>query len=139
MNPMESDQVKYDELSCYTLAHPDPSFIHQHIVDAYAAQHAGSTTKPITLAFALIGLYLHIEKNHTGKEVQLAHMKFAKKRKHWPAFELPNHRGAMTVSDVMEAPPGPVRDEAIEKWCRSVWEAYGESHESVAELVRECY
>ena len=25
----------YHEPSCYTLAHPDPSFIHQHIVDAY--------------------------------------------------------------------------------------------------------
>jgi hypothetical protein len=64
----------YHELSCYTLAHPDPSFIHQHIVDAYTAQHARETTKPIALVFALIGLYLHVEKNFTGRQVQRFHM-----------------------------------------------------------------
>jgi Family of unknown function (DUF5946) len=57
----------YHELSCYTLAHRDPSFIHQYIVDAYTAQHANETTKPIAVVFALIGLYLHIEKNFTGR------------------------------------------------------------------------
>ena len=38
----------------------------QHVVDAYAAQTARASTKPITLAFALVGLYLHLEKNQTG-------------------------------------------------------------------------
>ena len=60
----------YHELSCYTSAHPDPSFIHQHIVDAYTAQHANETTKLIALVFALIGLYLHVEKNFTGRQVR---------------------------------------------------------------------
>ena len=31
---------QFHELSFYTLAHRDPTFIHQHIVDAYTAQHA---------------------------------------------------------------------------------------------------
>jgi hypothetical protein len=46
-------------------------------------------TKPITIIFALIGLYLHLEKNFTGKEVQFAHMKLVKHRKNWPNFKLP--------------------------------------------------
>jgi hypothetical protein len=130
------DQEKYNELSYYTLSHPDPSFIHQHIVDAYAAQNADGNTKPITLAFALIGLYLYIEKNYSGKEVQKAHMQLAKKRKQWPVFDQPQARGALTVSSVLDAPPGPPRDEAIRKWCVSVWEAYRESHTKVIDLVQ---
>ncbi len=56
-----SDQEAYNELSYYTLSHPDPAFIHQNIVDAYTAQHAGQDTKPIAITFALIGLYLSVE------------------------------------------------------------------------------
>ena len=86
----------YHELSYYTLAHPGPSFIHQHIVDAYTAQHANETTKPIAVIFALIGLYLHVEKNFTGRQVQRFHMKLAKIRRQWVRPQLPKERGAST-------------------------------------------
>jgi len=36
---MTNDEL-YNELAHYTLSHPDPSFLHQHVVDAYAAQYA---------------------------------------------------------------------------------------------------
>jgi hypothetical protein len=49
------DQDAYDELQCYTLAHADPSFIHQHVVDAFTVQHADERAKPIALTFAPIG------------------------------------------------------------------------------------
>jgi hypothetical protein len=39
-------------------------------VDAYAAQHATPASKPITTAFALIGLFLFAERGFTGKQVQ---------------------------------------------------------------------
>ena len=48
------DRQAYDELQCYTLAHGDPAFIHQHVVDAWIVQSADDRTKPIGLAFALI-------------------------------------------------------------------------------------
>ena len=35
----------YDELAFYTLAHRSPYFIHQHIVDAFAAQYANDKNK----------------------------------------------------------------------------------------------
>jgi hypothetical protein len=136
MKQERSEQEMFYELSCYTQTHPDPSFIHQHVVDAFAAQHADENTKPITLAFALIGLYLHIEKNFSGKEVQIAHVKLAKHRKQWPKFDLPDFRGNITVYDAVTASKGLKRDEMIYKWCVSVWEAYNESHKKVAELVQ---
>lgn len=56
------------------LSHGDAFFIHQVAVDAYAAQHAGPASKTITIAFALIGLCLLLERGYTGKAVQRAHM-----------------------------------------------------------------
>jgi hypothetical protein len=69
-----TDQEAYDKLSRYTLAHRSPAFIHQHIVDAFTAQHADMETKPIAIVFALVGLYLYVEKNLTGKKIHFAHM-----------------------------------------------------------------
>jgi hypothetical protein len=133
---MNSDQEDYYELSYYTLGHPDPSFVHQYIVDAYTAEQANENTKPIALTFALIGLYLHLEKNYTGKEVQRAHMQLAKAKRQWPMFELPKQRGNITVSDVIATPPGSQRDEMIQKWCVAVWETYRASHDQVATLIQ---
>ena len=135
MNQDKSEQEEYNELSYYTLAHVSPDFIHQHIVDVYAAQTADENTKPIKLAFALIGLYLFLEKNYSGKEVQQAHAHLAKQRKQWPMFDLPTFRGEITVSDVVNVPPGEKRDEMIRRWCVSVWQAFSKSHKKIAGLV----
>jgi Family of unknown function (DUF5946) len=133
---MPTDEELYNELAYYTLAHPDPAFIHQLLVDAYTAQHAGATTKPIAITFALIGLYLVVEKNFTGKQVQRVHMQLARSRKVWPAFRLPSDRGLMTVADVASAPPGAERDAAIHRWCAAVWDTWRGSREPIAELLR---
>ena len=127
----------YHNLSYYTLNHPQPGFVHQFIVDAFGAQRATAKTKPIRLAFALIGLYLHIEKEYAGRQVQQAHMRLARSKRTWPTFKLPEYRGDVNVSDVLAAPPGAERDAAIEKWCRSVWNAFRESHRQVARLFEE--
>jgi hypothetical protein len=133
---MKSDQDLYHELSYYTLAHPDPSFIHQHIVDAYTAQHADEKIKPIGIAFALIGLYLYVEKNFSGKQVQRVHMRLGKRRKEWPRFRPPEEKGEIAVADVLAAPPGKARDEMIRKWCISVWESWKGSHPQVKALLQ---
>lgn len=128
-------QEKFYELSYYTLAHPSPTFIHQHIVDAFTAQTANRDTKPIGVAFALIGLCLYLEKNYTGRQVQLAHMALARKKREWPRFDLPEARGEITVADVLNEPAGPTREAKIHEWCASVWQAYNESHQQVRNLL----
>ena len=131
-----SKQEAFHRLCCYTITHPGPDFIHQYGVDAFAAQTADKTTKPITLTFALIGLYLHLNKNFTGRQVQQAHMKLAKHKKSWPNFKLPEKRGNITVYNVIDAKEGPIRDELIVRWCESVWKAYAEDHTKVINLVK---
>jgi hypothetical protein len=134
---MSSDQAAYHKLCAYTLTHGDPAFIHQHVVDAFAAQHADERTKPIGLTFALVGLYLHFERHFSGRQVQLAHMRLARRKRSWPAFPLPDDRGSMTAIDVMAVPPGPERDRAIEAWAAAVWAAYRDSRLTVAELLAQ--
>ncbi len=132
-----SEQDAYGELCCYTLAHGDPGFIHQLVVDAFAAQTADEHTKPITLAFALIGLYLHVERRFSGKQVQQAHMRLAKRKRIWPALPLPHDRGSATVLEVVAVPAGPGREKAIHEWCVSVWAAFQGCRGTVRELLRE--
>ena len=134
---MTSERDAYDELQCYTLAHSDPRFIHQHVVDAWAAQHADEQTKPIALTFALVGLYLHVEKGFSGRQVQKMHMQLAQRKRNWPSFPLPRDRGSVNASLVIATAAGPERDQAIDAWCASVWEAFRESHEAVAELLKQ--
>jgi len=130
-----AEQEAYEELLCYTLSHGGGEFIHQHAVDAWAAQHADERTRPIGLAFALVGLYLHLEKGFSGRQVQRTHMALARHRRQWPSFAQPSRRGSMTASQVMAAPAGPERNRAIDEWCASVWGAFRESREEVVELL----
>ena len=132
---MNAEQDAYNELCFYTLAHQDPAFIHQHVVDAFAAQTADGNTKPIKITFALVGLYLHVEKQFSGRQVQLAHMKLGREKETWPTFQLPKERGAVSVTDVLAAPAGPERDRMIHRWCSSVWEAYRDNRQVIADLL----
>jgi hypothetical protein len=126
---------KYYELSYYTLSLGDAAFIHQYIVDAYTAQNASADTKPIALNFALLGLYLYIEKDYTGREVQQFHVKMSQRKKDWPKIAIPDKRGSITITEVLNATPGPQREDAIREWCKSVWKAYEESRQVIIDLV----
>jgi shikimate kinase len=127
----------YNELAYYTLAHPDPVFIHQLVVDAYAAQNADESTKPISIVFALIGLYLHLEKGFTGRQVQRAHMQLAKWPNTWVKPPLPRGRGEIRIQNVLAAEPGPTRDAMIERWCASVWDCWQPSRAQIVDLARK--
>lgn len=129
------DETAYHELCAYTLGHGGRAFVHQHVVDAWAAQRATAGTKPIALTFALVGLYLHLERGFTGREVQRAHMVLARVRRPWPTFAPPAARGAITAADVLAAAPGLARDAAIDAWCAAVWAAYAESRAAVMALL----
>ena len=136
------EQHALNELTVWTLSLRDREFIHQHVVDAWALQHANETSRPITAPFALLGIYLHLEKSYTGKEVQFAHMILGQPRgrgpgrKDWPHFALPKYRGKITVLDVMAVPENE-RKHAIDAWCRSAWEACRDIQQQVRDWVRQ--
>ena len=125
----------FSDLSCYSVAKQDAGFIHQHVVDAYAAQHPGGTTRNLTVAFGLIGLYLALEKGYMGKEKQKAHMRIAKIRKDWPRLEPPTQPAAITVLDVLRLPDGPEKDAMIRQWMVAVWESWADRQARVRETT----
>ena len=133
---MSTEEEAYHEVSAYTLTHGDATFIHQHVVDAWAAQHAHAQSKPIGVFFALVGLYLHVERGFTGREVQRAHMKLARQPEAWPVGALPDGRGAITALDVVATDEGATRDAMISAWASSVWEAHVGSRTRVEGLLR---
>ena len=131
-----TDEELYNELAYNTLSHPDPSFIHQHVVDAYGAHYASEKTKSIQLVFALVGLHLYVDKGFTGRQVQKAHMRLAKRRKNWEQPPFPRCRGTIAISDVMAAPAGRQRDLLIREWCISVWNAWSRERDQIVTLVK---
>jgi hypothetical protein len=62
---MGNMRVAYDEVYVYAMERP--GFILQHVVDAFAVETASSDTKAISVVFGLIGLYLHVEKQFSGR------------------------------------------------------------------------
>ena len=141
VNAMHSDpslcQDLYNELAYYTLERRDPEFIHQHAVDVYAVQHAGAGSKPIAIVFGLIGLYLYLEKNFTGRQVQRAHMQLARRRRQWTAPPIPEQRAAIDVADVLAAAPGADRDAMIRRWCEAVWQDWQECRPQIVSLAQQ--
>jgi len=124
-----------NELSYYTLAHGDPRFIHQHLVDAYGTQHVRQSKSTIGAAFALAGLYLAVERGFTGRQVQKIHILMAAKSKQWPRFDPPEQVGPLTVADALAVEPGPDRDEKLMEWSASAWDAWSAQHDRVKEMV----
>jgi hypothetical protein len=127
----------YGELTAYNLSKNDLTFTHQLAVDAYGAQHSGGVTRNITIAFALIGLYLAIERGFTGRQVQRAHMELSKQRHNWPRLEPPNQVCELTVLDVLHAEPGEKRNEMLTVWAEAVWRSWEYKHDWVRNICNQ--
>lgn len=127
----------HSELTGYTVNRGDLTFVHQHLVDSYGAQHVGPQSKPIGVAFALMGLYLALEKGYTGKQVQYLHMLLARRSKQWPTFPRPEGTGALTVHDVLLASPGEPRDKMLMRWAAAVWDIWAPQHDRVRRLFED--
>jgi hypothetical protein len=128
-------EAAYREVYVYSMGRL--GFILQHVVDAHAVQTANAASKRIGVVFGLAGLYLHVERNFSGRQVQQAHMELGRRKREWPIVILPEDRGAITIVDVLAAPEGAVRDIAIHDWCGSVWLAFVANRHTVIELLRD--
>jgi hypothetical protein len=132
---MDTMRAAYDEVYLYTMGRP--GFILQHVVDAFAVRTANNDSRPIGIVFGLVGLYLHVEKEFSGRQVQKVHMVLGRRKREWPRIYLPEDRGSLTVADVLSAPAGPQRDMAIDDCSRSVWTAFGANRQTIVALLRE--
>ncbi|MGI8583340.1 MAG: DUF5946 family protein [Chitinophagaceae bacterium] len=125
----------FNQLSGYTLSLNNINFIHQYIVDAYGAQHAGGITKNIRIAFSLIGLCLAVEHHYTGRQVQLVHMKIPKQN--WETLEPPKQHSLITVADVLNVNSDWERIAVIHNWTKSVWQSWSLYHKWIRQKTKE--
>jgi hypothetical protein len=132
------DDAAHQELSAYTLGLGDAAFVHQHVVDAHAVHTAMVDDKPIRVVQALVGLYLHVERGLTGRQVQRVHKILGDLRPDWPRLDLPSRRGSMTVRDVLAEPAGVRRNDAIEAWVRATWEACRDLRDDIEAFLASC-
>ncbi len=123
----------FSELSFFTLSNNDKRFIHQLIVDAYGAQHAGGCTKDITVIFALIGLCLVVERNYTGKQVQLLHIRISKQN--WSYLEPPKHPASIKINDVVKVITDSQKELLIHNWVKAVWDSWAEQHNYIRKIT----
>jgi hypothetical protein len=129
-------QEYFNELAFFTLNLNDEGFVHQYVVDAYTTQYADNNTKQISLAFALVGLYLFVEKGYSGRVVQRFHTLMSKNKIAWPNFTLPsNYDRDINILTVLACKSAKERISMIEKWCVSVWQTNKDNHEKVKNLV----
>jgi hypothetical protein len=134
----------YGEVQGFELAHPELARdYHQLSVDAYGAQHAPRGTDgevpPISVAYALVGLHLALDRGVPGVEVRAAHQRMGKPNASWPRLPAPASTGEVTVLDVATA--GAMVDSvsghagAVRAWAASVWRAWASQHAAVAALT----
>ena len=128
----------HGEVTSNVMQHPEVlGRWHQTCVDAYAAQHVGPQTRPMTVCFALNGLYLVLERGWSGIAARDAHGHLARTvvRADWPWFEPPSEAGPLTVLDVALSADPDAQGAAIEAWGRSVWATWSHVHDAVRELT----
>ena len=134
----------YGEVQGFALNHRElVRDFHQLTVDAYAAQHGpcdgGGDVPPISVAYALVGLHLALDRGASGMEVRTAHQRMGKPDPSWPRLPTPERTGGMTVFDVaaVGAMIGSVTGhaEAVRAWATAVWQAWAAQHAAVAALA----
>ncbi len=111
--------------------------VHGLTVDAYCAQHPGEPSPQAvrSVAVHLVGLYLHLERGLSPRELYAARQRVAslakegKKDVFW--MELPAFLGERTVLCVHHANGPDEHAERVREWARSVWEAWSPHHETV--------
>jgi hypothetical protein len=133
----------YGEVQGFALNHLELARdLHQLTVDAYAAQHAprevGVDLPPISVAYALVGLHLALDRGLSGLEVRAAHQRMGRPDPSWPRLPTPARTGAMTVFDVAAAGAmvGSVAGhaKAVRAWGAAVLPALAAEHTTIVAL-----
>jgi hypothetical protein len=112
--------------------------VHRLTVDAYMAQHPGNAAhdrrQRQSVAIHLCGLYLAIEVAMPLRKITTALGRLTA-RTDWPLLPAPLSPHWLTVVDVAGA--SNLNDHAarVERWARSVWEAWAQHHLVVRRLA----
>jgi hypothetical protein len=101
--------------------------------DAYAVQHPGRREPRSiqSVGLHLCALYLAFERGEIGPHATALreHIHAAKPRFQWLTMPVPN--GTLTIYDVLQTEGEQEHCDTVERWGRSVWEAWEIHHDTV--------
>ena len=79
-------------------------FDHQYLVDIFCCETYAPETKPISIAFALVGLYLFLEKDFSWKLIQNFHKHLSKQNIILPQISIHIKNPEFLIEDMIKLP-----------------------------------
>ena len=117
----------------------DPAYfeVHRLTVDAYAAQHPGSTDRQSiqSVGLHLIRLCMFLEHDLRAKSANDAMLEAAKGKHSFVFLEAPQNLGSITVADVYRAKSAEEHKVIVKEWARTTWEAWSVHHDLIREWL----
>jgi hypothetical protein len=146
-----SEKVSYDGYfnsspECWVLfeeilagASGDPQYqpVHQLIIDAYAAQHAGGKHPDRSVIVHLAGLYAAFELKMPFAQIPPLLKRLATAAAAWPHLVPPEFPAPLTVLELATADGAAEGVPMAGTWAQAVWNSWAEQHETVARFVQE--
>lgn len=125
----------YGELLARDYSDSDYRRVHQMIVDAYAAQHAGGTGRREvqTVGLCLMTLCLFCEDGVDPAQGPALHRRMVARRPDFTWLEPPDQHHLMTVADVLTARTAVEHENLARRWACQVWRAWVKHHDTIRE------
>jgi hypothetical protein len=116
-------------------SYTDPAYrrVHQMVVDAYAAQHAGGTTRRQvqTVALCLMTLCLFVEDDVEIAEGPALHKAMVARRPDFTWLAPPPRPGLLTIAEVLTAEGPAEHCRLVREWGGQVWQAWSQHHATI--------
>jgi Family of unknown function (DUF5946) len=123
----------YGQLLARSYTDPDYRAVHQVLVDAYAAQHAGGSSRREvqSVSLCLMTLCLFVEDGVDPAQGPALHKEMVAHRPDFTWLAPPDQRGLMTVADVLSARDADEHRRLVREWGREVWRAWAPHHPTI--------
>lgn len=123
----------YGQVLARSYTDPGCRAVHQVVVDAYAAQHAGGTSRREVQAVALclMTLCLVVDDHVDPSEGPVLHQRIVARRPDFGRLTPPPQHGLMTVADVLDARDADEHCRLVRTWGQQIWQAWAPHHATV--------
>jgi hypothetical protein len=123
----------YGELLARDYTDPVYRRVHQMVVDAYAAQHAGGRSRREiqTVALCLMTLCLFLEDGVDPADGPRLHRQMVRVRPPFNWLQPPPQQHLLTVADVLAAQDAAEHERLVRQWAGQVWQAWAPHHPTI--------
>ncbi len=130
---------RYGQLLARSYSNAAYRSAHQLVVDAYAAQHAGGTSRRQvqTVALCLMTLCLFVEDGVDPRNGPRLHQLMVQHRPAFTWLQPPPQRDLLTVADVLGAADAAEHQRLVRDWAHQVWQAWQPHHLTVRQWHRQ--